>query len=125
MGVRGQNTGDDHPPIASPTTADHTASSLDVLQALFDVLWQTLVHLGPAVMWEQDPSSSESHSWDLLPGVPLCTVLPMSALKQHIQTRRHLDAKPDFVVDFPLTSPVASSQPLRLPDGRWELGTSI
>ena len=36
-----------------------------------------------------------------------------------------LDAKPDFVVDFCLPSPVASSQPLRLPDGRWELGMSI
>ena len=36
-----------------------------------------------------------------------------------------LDVKPDFVVDFYLPSPVASSQPLRLPDGRWELGTSI
>ena len=37
----------------------------------------------------------------------------------------HLDAKLDFVVDFCLPSPVASSQPLRLPNGRWELGTSI
>ena len=37
----------------------------------------------------------------------------------------HLDNEPDFVVDFHLPSPVASSQPLRLPDGRWELGTSI
>ena len=36
-----------------------------------------------------------------------------------------LDAEPDFVVDLCLPSPVASSQPLRLPDGRWELGTSI
>ena len=36
-----------------------------------------------------------------------------------------LDAKPDFLVDFHLPSPIASSQPLRLPDGRWELGTSI
>ena len=37
----------------------------------------------------------------------------------------HLDAKLDFAVDLRLPSPVASSQPLRLPDGRWELGTSI
>ena len=36
-----------------------------------------------------------------------------------------LDAKPDFAVDFCLPSPVASSQCLRLPDCRWELGTSI
>ena len=36
-----------------------------------------------------------------------------------------LDAELDFVVDFHLPSPVASSQPLRLPNGRWELGTSI
>ena len=59
-----------HPPVASPTTADQTAPLLDALQALFDVL------LG-------------------------------------------------FAVDFYLPSPVASSQPLRLPDGRWELGISI
>ena len=37
----------------------------------------------------------------------------------------HLDAELDFVADFHLPSPVASSQPLRLPDGRWELGISI
>ena len=36
-----------------------------------------------------------------------------------------LDAEPDFVADFCLPSPVSSSQPLRLLDGRWELGTSI
>ena len=36
-----------------------------------------------------------------------------------------LDAEPDFVASFHLPSPVASSYPLRLPDGRWELGTSI
>ena len=36
-----------------------------------------------------------------------------------------LDAEPDFAMDFCLPSPVSSSQPLRLPDGRWELGTSI
>ena len=36
-----------------------------------------------------------------------------------------LDAKLGFVVDFHLLSPAASSQPLRLPDSRWELGTSI
>ena len=37
----------------------------------------------------------------------------------------HLDAELDFVADFCLPSPVASSQPLRLLDGRWELGMSI
>ena len=46
-------------------------------------------------------------------------------LRQYIQSLCHLDAEPDFVVDFYLPSPVASSQPLRLLDGRWELGTSI
>ena len=38
---------------------------------------------------------------------------------------QRLDAELDFAADFRLPSPVASSQPLRLPDGRWELGTSI
>ena len=36
-----------------------------------------------------------------------------------------LDAKLDFVADFCLPSLVASSQPLRLPNTRWELGMSI
>ena len=35
------------------------------------------------------------------------------------------DAELDFMVDFYLPSPMASSQPLRLLDGRWELGMSI
>ena len=43
----------------------------------------------------------------------------------HPDAMHQLDAKPDFAADFYLPSPVASSQPLRLPDGRWELGTSI
>ena len=43
----------------------------------------------------------------------------------HPDATAHLDAELDFVVDFYLPSPVASSQPLRLLDGRWELGTSI
>ena len=50
---------------------------------------------------------------------------PTSVLRQHIQMPRHLDTELDFVADFYLPSPVASSQPLRLLDGRWELGTSI
>ena len=37
----------------------------------------------------------------------------------------HLDFEQDYAVDFHLPSHVASSQPLRLPNGRWELGTSI
>ena len=111
-------------PIASPTTADHTASMPDALQTSFDAPQETLVHLGLAVRWEQDPSLSESHSWDLLLGALLCA-MPPSALRKHIQMPHRLDAKPDFVADFHLTFPVASSQPLRLLDGRWELGTSI
>ena len=91
----------------------------------FDALGQTLVHLGPAVRWEQDPSTSESVSQEILPGVPLHAAPPTSALRHHVQMPRQLDAEPDFVADFHLPSPVASSQPLRLPDGRWELGTSI
>ena len=47
-GIRGQTTGEDYPPVASLTTADHTASLSDVPQVLFDVLQQTLVHLGPS-----------------------------------------------------------------------------
>ena len=37
----------------------------------------------------------------------------------------HLDAELNYVEDFYLPSLVASSQALRLPDGRWELDTSI
>ena len=68
---------------------------------------------------------TESVSREIPPGVPLRAVLPTSALRHCIQTPRRLDAEPDFAADFRLPSPVASSQPLRLPDGRWELGTSI
>ena len=50
LGVRGQTLGKDkdHPPVALPATADHMASSMDMLQTSFDVLQQTLVHLSPA-----------------------------------------------------------------------------
>ena len=63
-GIRGKNMGEhmDHPPVASPAAAAHMAPSLDILQALFDALQQTLVHLGLAVKQEQDPILSESHS---------------------------------------------------------------
>ena len=71
----------DHPLVASPTTTDHIASMLNMLQILFDVLQQTLIHLGSAVRWEQDPSLSKSHGQDLLAGVLLCTMLPTSALR--------------------------------------------
>ena len=126
-GVLGQTLGKDkeHPPIASSATIDHMASSGDVPQMSFDVLCQTLVHLSPALRREQDPSTSESVSREIPPGAPLCAVPLTSALRHHVQMPRRLDAKPDFAVDFHLPSPVASSQPLRLPDGRWELGTSI
>ena len=55
----------------------------------------------------------------------LHAALPTSALRQRIQMLSHLDVKPDFAADFCLPYPVASSQPLRLPDGRWKLGTFI
>ena len=55
----------------------------------------------------------------------LYAMLPPPSMRQHVQTPRYLDAELDFVVDFHLPSPVASSQPLRLPDSGWELGTSI
>ena len=38
---------------------------------------------------------------------------------------RCLDAKLEFAEDFCLPSLFASSQLVRLPDGRWELGMSI
>ena len=127
LGVLGQTSGEDkeRPPIASSATIDHMALSVDMPQTSFDAPCQTLVHLGPAVRREQDPSTSESVSREIPPGVPLCAVPPTSALRHRIQTPQRLDAEPDFAADFRLPSPVASSQPLRLPDGRWELGTSI
>ena len=83
LGIRGQTSGKDkdHPPVASPITTEHTASMMDMLQTSFDALWQTLVHLGPAVRWEQDPTLSKSVSWDLPPGVPLHAMLTTSALR--------------------------------------------
>ena len=127
LGVLGQTLGKDkeRPPIASSAAIEHTALSVDVPQTSFDAPHHTLVYLGLAVRWEQDPSTSESVSWEILPGAPLCAMPPTSALRHHIQTPCQLDAEPDFAVDFHLPSPVASSQPLRLPNGRWELGTSI
>ena len=127
LGVLGQTLGKDkeRPPVASSATIDDTALSVDGPQTSFDAPHQTLVHLGPAVRREQDPSTSESVSREIPPGVPLCAAPPTSALRHCIQMPRRLDAKPDFAADFHLPSPVASSQPLRLPDGRWELGTSI
>ena len=127
LGVLGQTSGKDkdHPPVASPAAVDHTASSTDTPQASVNAPRQTLVYLGPAVRQEQDPSMSESVSQEIPPGALLCATLPTSALRHHVQMPQQLDTKPDFMADFHLPSPVASSQPLRLPDGRWELGTSI
>ena len=108
--------------------ADPPVTSVDMLpQASFDVLLEALVHLGPTIRHEQDPTLSKltSHSWDLLPGALLHTMPPTSVLRQCIQMPCHLDTEPEFAADFYLPSPAASSQPLRLPDGRWELGTSI
>ena len=50
LGILGQTLGKDKdcPPVASPTTADHMASSMDVPQTSFDAPRQTLVYLGPA-----------------------------------------------------------------------------
>ena len=83
LGVLGQTLGKDKdcPPVASPATADHTASSMDALQTSFNALCQTLVHLGPGIRWEQDHSSSESVSRELPPGALLCAALPTSALR--------------------------------------------
>ena len=127
LGVLGQTSGEDkeRPPIASSATIDHTALSVDAPQMSLDVPCQTLVHLSPAVRWEPDPSTSESVSREIPPGAPLRAMPPTSALRHCVQIPQQLDAKPDFAADFCLPSPVASSQPLRLPDGRWELGTSI
>ena len=77
--------------------------------------------------WEPDQHSSKfiSLNWNLPPGALLCATLLGSVLRQHIQTLHHLNAEPDFVVDFCLPFPVASSQPLLMLDGRWELGTTI
>ena len=83
LGVLGQNLGKDkdRPPVASPATTDHTASSMDVLQTSFDALPQTLVYLSPALRWEQDHSSSESVSQDLPPGALLHPALPTFTLR--------------------------------------------
>ena len=70
-----------HPLVASLAATDHLASKSDMPQILFDMLQQTLVHLGLAVRQEQDPSLSKTHSRDLLPGAPLHTIPPTSALR--------------------------------------------
>ena len=117
----------DHPPVAFSTVADQATSLSDALWALFKMLRETLVYLGPAIRWEQDPTLSKfmSHSQDLPLGALLYTILPTSVLRQCIQILCCLDTELDFAMDFRLLSPVASGQPLRLPDSRWELGTSI
>ena len=82
LGIRGEFMGKDKdcPPVASPTTADHMASMMDVLQTTFYALYQTLVDLSLAIKQEQDPSLSKLNSRDLPPGAPLCT-MPQSALR--------------------------------------------
>ena len=88
LGIKGQIMGKnkDHPPVASPNTADHTASMSNTTQTLFDALHKTLVHLGPAIRWEQDPTLSESISWDFPPGAPL------RMCRQHLLEVMHPDA---------------------------------
>ena len=87
LGVLGQTLGKDKdcPPTASSAAIDQTASSVDMPQTSFDAPRQTLLHLGQAVRREQDPSSSESVSWEIPPGAPLSAVLPTSALRHHVQ----------------------------------------
>ena len=129
LGVGRQTMGKDidYPLVTSPTTADQMAPLSDESQASFDVLQEIFVHLSPAVKYEQDPALSEftSHSWDLLLGAPLHVMLPIPALRQLIQMLHRLDTEADFAADYHLPSLAASSQPLRLPDSRWELDTSI
>ena len=124
LGILGQTLGEDKesPPIASSATINQTASSMDAPQTSFNLPRQTLVHLGSALRRELDPSTSESVSREIPPGALLCAMLLTSALRHHVQMPQQLDAEPDFVADFCLPSPVASSQPLRLPNGRWVLG---
>ena len=82
-GIMSQNTGKykDYPLVASLTATDCIASLSDMSQALFDVLWQTLVHLGPVIRQEQEQSLTKSHSQDFLLGVPLSIAPPTSALR--------------------------------------------
>ena len=67
----------DCPPVASLATADQMEPSLDTLQALFDMPWETLERLGPAKRREQDLTLSKftSHSQDLPPGPLLYAML--------------------------------------------------
>ena len=85
--VLGQTSGEDKecPPVASSAAIDHMALSVDTLQTSFNAPCQTLVYLGPAVRQEQDPSTSESVSQEILLGVLLHAALPTSALRHHIQ----------------------------------------
>ena len=101
----------DYPPVTFPSIANHEAPLSNVLWALFDVLWKTLIYLGLVVRWEQYPTASEFMlcSQDLPLGVPLCAVPSTSVLRQCIQMLHHLGAEPDFAVDFCLPFPVASS----------------
>ena len=91
-----------------------------MLWALFDAPREALVYLSPTIKLEEDLTSSEYilHSWELPLGALLRAMLAISALRQCIQMLCYLDAELDFVVDFRLPSLVASSQPLRLLDGR-------
>ena len=86
LGIRWAKMGEDkdYPSAAFPATTDNMASMSNAPKILFDVVHQTLVHFGPAVRWEQDPTLSESVIWDLPPGAPLHTMLPTSALRQCI-----------------------------------------
>ena len=73
----------DHPSSVLQTKANQVATSSDVLQALFDVLWEAILPLHPAIRWEQDLNSSKfiSNSQDPLLGPLLHAVPSLSALK--------------------------------------------
>ena len=60
-GVREKTMGVDmdHPHAVSPIMDDQAAPLLGVPWALFNALQEALVHLNPAIRWEQDPTSSE------------------------------------------------------------------
>ena len=106
--------------VVSCTVADLVAPSLDTPWALFDALWEAFVYLGPTVRWKKNPTLSKlmSQSQDLLLEVLLRALPPTTALRQHVQMPHHMDTESDFAADFDLPSSVASSQTVRLLDGR-------
>ena len=93
----------------------------------FDIPMEALVPLAPIVRWEHDKYFPKfmCPGWDIPPGMLLQAVLPPSALRYQVHKLHPLEVEQDFVADFCLPFFVASSQPLELQDGRWELDISI